>query len=107
QHYFNRERGTGGVEDILSTVHLTECAPAQYLYNAMTAIQDHAHRERSGRILVRRRTGGRRGRVVLGPQGLQGLLDPRWCRAFYSSPARKKRSEKLGVEVAHPLPRHG
>src|SRR5919199_6593955 len=28
QDYFNRERGTGGVQDILSTVHPAECASA-------------------------------------------------------------------------------
>src|SRR2546423_15507844 len=38
--YFNCERGTGGVQDILSAVHPTECASAQVLRYAITAIQD-------------------------------------------------------------------
>src|SRR5205823_1709523 len=44
QEFFNRERGTGGVQDILSTVNSTECASAQLLCYAITGIQDRARR---------------------------------------------------------------
>src|SRR5205085_7596834 len=55
QEYANRERGTDGVQDILSAVLPTECASAQVLRYAIMAIQDRARCAWSGRLPVRRR----------------------------------------------------